>query len=51
MYGIYKPVLKLIKLMCFALGFYKALLGLLNPTDEFTISLGKFQFLMVVCSL
>ena len=29
--------------MCFALGFFEGLLGLLNPADEFTISLGKFS--------
>ena len=29
--------------MCFALGFYEALLGLLNPADQFIISLGKFH--------
>ena len=28
-------------LMCFALGFYEALLGLLNHVDKFTISLGS----------
>ena len=27
--------------MCFTLGFYEALLGLLNPVDKFTISLGS----------
>ena len=27
--------------MCFALGFHEALLGLLNPIDKFTISLGS----------
>ena len=30
----------LIKLMCFAHGFYEALLGLLNRVDKFTVSLG-----------
>ena len=28
-------------LMCFALGFYEALLGLLNRVDKFTMSLGS----------
>ena len=31
----------LIKLLYFALGFYKGLLGLLNPVDKFTISFGS----------
>ena len=39
--GFYARVQSLIKLTCFALGFYEALLGLLNHVDKFTISLGS----------
>ena len=33
-YGIYKPTRSLIKIVHFVLGFYEALLGLLNPIDK-----------------
>ena len=46
-----------IKLMCFVLGFYEALLGLLNPVNEevrcldLQFHLEAFEFMMILCSL
>ena len=47
----------LIKLMCFALGFYEALLGLLNLINkevwclDLQFHLEAFEFTMILCSL
>ena len=46
-----------IKLMCFVLGFYEALLGLLNPVNkelrclDLQFHLEAFEFMMILCSL
>ena len=46
-----------IKLMCFVLGFYEALLGLLNPVDkevqylDLQFHLEAFEYMMILCSL
>ena len=46
-----------IKLMCFVLGFYEALLGLLNPVNkevrwlDLQFHLETFEFMMILCSL
>ena len=34
--------------MCFALGFYEALLGLLNPVDNLQFYLEAFEFMFFV---
>ena len=41
-----------IKLTCFALGFYEALLGLLNRVKKnIQFHLEAFEFMMILCSL
>ena len=46
-----------IKLMCFVLGFYEALLGLLNPINkevqclDLQFHLEAFEFMIILCSL
>ena len=56
-YGFSKPVQSLIKPVCFALGLYEALLGLLNPVDnevrclDLQFYLEAFEFMMIFCSL
>ena len=52
------PLYGMLKLTCFLLGFYEALLGLLKPIDKEVQCLDlqlfhveAFEFMMILCSL